>query len=91
MKIKPILLSIICGVAIALLSALYSQDMTVGLGATITGYGLPLLWLKKVTIVYPGNPTTYSLYGSGLYLLADIVIWTIIVAIIYLVYKQIKK
>jgi hypothetical protein len=91
MNIKAILLWIICGVAVALLSALYSQDMTVGLGASITGYGLPLLWLEKVVIVYPGNPTTYSLYGSGLYLLADIVIWTIIVAIIYLMYKQIKK
>ena len=91
MNIKAILLWIICGVAIALLSALYSQDMTVGLGASITGYGLPMLWLKKVVVVYPGNPTTYSLYGSGLYLLADIVIWTIIVAIVYLVYKQVKK
>ncbi len=91
MNIKAILLWIIGGVAIALLSALYSQDMTVGLGASITGYGLPMLWLEKVVIVYPGNPTTYSLYGSGLYLLADIVIWTIIVAIIYLVYKQVKK
>jgi len=43
MKVKPILLVIICGVAAALLSVLYSQDMTVGLGASITGYGLPLL------------------------------------------------
>ena len=91
MNIKAILLWIICGVAIALLSVLYSQDMTVGLGASITGYGLPMLWLEKVVVVYPGNPTTYSLYGSGLYLLTDIVIWTLIVAIVYLVYKQVKK
>ena len=91
MKLKPILLVIICGVAIALLSAVYSQDVTVGLGASITGYGLPLLWLEKVSIVVPGNPTTYSLYGSGLYMLADIAFWTIIAAIIYLIYKQVKK
>ena len=91
MKLKPILLVIICGVAVALLSAVYSVDMTVGLGASITGYGLPLLWLKKVSIVVPGNPTTYSLYGSGLYLLADIAFWTLIAAIIYIVYKQVKK
>lgn len=91
MSIKAILLWIIGGVAIALLSALYSQDMTVGLGATITGYGLPMLWLEKMVVVYPGNPTTYSLYGSGLYLIADIVIWTIVLAIVYLGYKQIKK
>ena len=91
MKLKPILLVIVGGVAIALLSAVYSADMTVGLGASITGYGLPLLWLKKVSIVVPGNPTTYSLYGSGLYLLADIAFWTLITAIIYIVYKQVKK
>ena len=47
MNIKAILLWIIGGVAIALLSALYSQDMTVGLGATITGYGLPPALARK--------------------------------------------
>jgi hypothetical protein len=91
MKITTILLLIVCGIVISLVSALYSQDMTVGLGASITGYGLPLLWLKKVTVIVPGTPETYSLYGSGLYLLADIVFWTIIAAIIYVVYKQVKK
>jgi hypothetical protein len=39
----------------------------------------------------PGNPTTYSLYGSGIYLLVDIVFWVIIVAIVYAVYRQIRK
>jgi len=91
MKITTILLLIVCGIIIALASALYSQDMTVGLGATITGYGLPMLWLKKVTYIVPGTPDDYSLYGSGLYLLVDIVFWIIIVAIIYLAYKMVKK
>jgi hypothetical protein len=91
MKTKAIVISVICGIAITLLTLLYSQDMTVGLGATITGYGLPLLWLKKVTLIVPGTPEEYSLYGSGLYLLADIVFWIIIVAIIYLVYEHFKK
>jgi ribose/xylose/arabinose/galactoside ABC-type transport system permease subunit len=91
MKIKTILLLIVCGIVIALLSAVYAQDMTVGLGATITGYGLPMLWLKKVTYIVPGTPEEYSLYGSGLYLLADIVFWIIIVAIIYFAYKLVKK
>ncbi len=91
MKLIPILLVIICGVALALLSAVYSTDMTAGVGALITGYGLPLLWLEKVSIVMLGTPTTYSLYESGLSLLADIAFWTIIVAIIYVVYKQVKK
>jgi ribose/xylose/arabinose/galactoside ABC-type transport system permease subunit len=91
MKITTILLLIVCGIVIALVSALYSQDMTVGLGASITGYGLPMLWLKKVTYIVPGTPDEYSLYGSGLYLLVDIVFWAIIVAIIYFAYKMVKK
>jgi hypothetical protein len=91
MNLKTILLVIVSGVIVALLSALYSQDMTVGLGASITGYGLPLLWLETVTVIVPGEPTTYSLYNSGLSLLADIAFWILIVAVIYLVYKQVKK
>ena len=91
MNIKIVLLVLVCGVVLTLVSFLYSQDMTVGLGASITGYGLPLLWLEKVTIVVPGSPETYSLYGSGLNLLADIAFWSIIVAITYFVYLQIKK
>jgi hypothetical protein len=91
MKAKPILLIILSGIAVGLLSAVYSQDLTVGMGASITGYGWPILWLKKVSIVVPGNPTTYSLYGSGIYLLVDIVFWVIIVAIVYAVYRQIRK
>lgn len=91
MRITTILMLIICGVVIALLSVIYSQDMTVGLGATITGYGLPLLWLKKVTLIVPGTPDEYSLYNYGLPLLTNIVFWTIIVATIYVVYRQLKK
>ena len=91
MKIKTIILLIICGIVLALLSALYSQDMSVGLGASITGYGLPWAWLKSETIIVPGAPNELSLYDSGLYLLADIVVWTIIVTAIYLIYNQLKK
>ena len=91
MNIKIILMLIVCGIDLALLSALYAQDMTVGLGASITGYGLPWLWLEKVTYIVPGSPDSYSLYSSGLHLLADIIVWTIIVAVVYFVYKQIKK
>ena len=91
LNIKMVLVIIVCGIVLALISVLYSQDMTVGLGATITGYGLPWLWLEKVTTIVPGTPETYSLYGSGLNLLADIAFWTIIVVITYFVYLQIKK
>ncbi|MDG6222914.1 MAG: hypothetical protein QCH99_06605 [Candidatus Bathyarchaeota archaeon] len=91
MKIKTVLLMLVGGVILALMSALYSQDMTVGLGATITGYGLPWLWLEKVTTIVPGSPETFSLYGSGLNLLGDIAFWSIIVPVTYFVYLQIKS
>jgi len=92
MNVKTILLSIICGIIITLASGgIYAKDETVGLGANITGCGLPLLWPKKVTYVVPGTPEKYSLYGSGLYLIADIVFWTVIAAIIYFIYKQATK
>ena len=91
MNVKEIVLIIVCGVIITLLTWLYSADMTVGLGASITGYGLPLLWLKKVTYVVPGTPDEFSLNESGINLLADLVFWIVVVAIIYIVYKQVKK
>jgi hypothetical protein len=92
METKTILLLVICGIVIALLSALYSVDKTGGLvGATTIGYGLPMLWLKKVTYVVPGATDNYSLYDSGLWLLVDIVFWIVIVAIIYFAYKMVKK
>ena len=91
MNVKEIVLIIVCGAAITLLTALYSADLTVGLGASITGYGLPLLWLKKVTYVVPGTPEEFSLNESGLNLLADLVLWNVIVVVIYIVYNQVKK
>jgi len=91
LRAQIILLLITCGVVATLISAVYSQDRTVGLGASITGYGLPLLWLKKVTTIVPGTPTEYSLYESGLHLLVDVAFWSVIVAVIYVIYKQSKK
>jgi hypothetical protein len=91
MNVKEIVLVVVCGVVLTLLTALYSADMTVGLGASITGYGLPLLWLKKVTYIVPGTPDEFSLNESGVNLLADLVFWIVIVAIIYIIYKQIRK
>jgi len=89
--LKMVLVIIVCGTVLALISVLYSQDMTVELGAKITGYGLPWLWLEKVTTIVPGTPQSYSLYGPGLSLLADIAFWIIIVALTYFVYSLIKK
>ena len=91
MNLKEIVLIVACGVILTLLTALYSTDLTVGLGASITGYGLPLVWLEKVTYVVPGTPEKFSLTESGINLLADLVFWIVIVAVIYIVYRQVKK
>jgi hypothetical protein len=83
------LLFVACGIIISLVSGLYSQDLSVGVGATKIGYGFPLHWVEKTTIVVPDAPTTFSLYWLGL--LADITSWTLITGAAYTAYKQTKK
>ena len=68
------------GFIATLVSGLYREDLTHGrIGASTIVYGFPLSWLEKVTIVYPGNPTRYSLSPLGL--LIDLAFWSLIVGI----------
>ena len=89
-KIKQYAICIICGTIISLASGLYAQDLTKGLGASITGYGLPLPWLEKTVIIVPDSPTHYSLPWYGLTLLVNIVFWSTLVRITYALYKRSK-
>ena len=79
-----ILLILASGPIATLISGVYAQDLSLP-GATVIGYGLPLSWLRKVTIVYPGSPTHYSLSVESFVL--DIVFWsliaTLLAAIVY--------
>lgn len=87
---RKYLACVMSGVIITLVSGLYTQDLSKGAGATITGYGLPLTWLEKTVIVVPGSPTSYSLSWYGLGLLADIACWSVLMVVVYLLYDRLK-
>jgi len=72
----------------SLISGVYTKDLT-RLGAHITGYGFPLSWLEKTTIVVPDRPTSYSLSLEGL--LIDIVFWALLIGVLYEGYRWYKS
>jgi len=75
----------------SLISYLYTRDLNpLGYtGAYNTGYGFPLSWFKKTTIVYPSSPTFYSLSLEGL--LIDIVFWALLIGVLYEGYSWYKS
>ena len=81
----------VLGIILSFISTIYTQDLTEGVGATIIGYGLPLPWLERITIVVPDSTSSYSLYWNGIGLLADICFWTVLMGIILTVYYRYKK
>jgi len=79
-KLVLIILAVLVSGCIAtLISGFYTSDLTHGVGAHVAGYGFPLSWLTKSTIVYPGNPTSYSLSLESL--LLDTAFWSLIIGI----------
>lgn len=89
MNIKRVtVVSFLLGILVSLVSGLYTQDLSKGAGARITGYGFPLSWLEQITIVSPGSPSSYSLPWYGLGLLIDTVIWSIVIRVFYALYHK---
>jgi hypothetical protein len=83
MALVIIIISLLSGLIASSASALYTRDLTPPppfAGSSTTGYGFPLTWLKKVTIVYPGSPTTYDLSLSGF--LADFAFWALCIGLL---------
>lgn len=72
-----VLVILAVGSIATLVSGLFTQDLTRGVGASITGYGFPTSWYEKVVMVYPGNPTRYT-FSIGSFVL-DIAFWSLIV------------
>jgi hypothetical protein len=72
-----VLVTISVGSIATLVSGLYMQDLTRGVGASVIGYGFPTSWREKVVIVYPGNPTRCT-FSIGSFVL-DIAFWSLIV------------
>jgi len=84
-----ILLVLACGSIATLISGLYTQDLSYGLGVSVTGYGLPLSWLKKSTIIYTGEPTRYGFYLEAF--LLDISFWSLIIGVTITVVSNFLK
>jgi len=78
-----IIIALLSGLIASLASGLYTRDLTPPppyVGASTTGYGFPSTWLRKVMIVYPGNPTKYDLSLSGF--LADFAFWSLLIGVL---------
>lgn len=88
---KTFYIVFVLGIALSFVFTFYTQDLSKGAGATITGYGLPLPWLERITLIVPDSPSSYSLYWSGIGLLADICFWTVLIGIVVKIYYQFKK
>jgi len=74
-----ILFALAFGSVATLISGFYTQDLSYGIGVSVTGYGLPLSWLKKSTVIYPGEPTRYGFCLESF--LLDISFWSLIIGV----------
>jgi hypothetical protein len=88
-EIRNFVFTLVCGVVVALASAVYAQDLTVDLSATITGYGFPLSWLVQRVVIVPGASPTYELQAAELAI--DLVVWITIALVVYDVVSYIRK
>ncbi len=85
MSRELVLIIFVSGLIATLISGLYAQDLS-RIGVSVTGYGLPLSWLRKVTIVYPGSPTRYSFSFESFVL--DILFWSLIATLAVIAYRR---
>ena len=82
-QLKLGVIALVVGIVITLLTALINMTPPGLMGAT--WYGLPLPWY--IVIVYPGSPTRIR----PLRLVADIVVWTIVVWVILFVIMRVRE
>jgi hypothetical protein len=83
--IKLLLLAAIAGVLITLLTGLIENTPEMLVGAV--WYGYPLAWLVKMIVA----PQYFPWAVRPLRLIADLVFWAVVVAIILFVYTKVKK
>ena len=77
------------GSTITLISGFYKQDLSQGLGVSITGYGFPSSWYKKMVIVYPGEPTHYEF--SLKHFILDISFWSLITTLLAVIVYRLRN
>jgi hypothetical protein len=84
MKVKIILAAILGGVIVTLLTGSLSNMPHMLVGAT--HYGYPFAWLTRLVIAPQYFPWRFNI----LTLIADIVIWTLVIGIILFVFSRRK-
>jgi len=83
-NVKILLSSIISGVIITLLTGLISNTSPMWAGAVL--YGYPLAWLIRRVVA----PEYFPWQVNLLNLVADIIIWAVIVSVVLLVLARTK-
>ena len=84
MNVKILISSIIGGVIITLLTGLISNTLWVG----AVGYGYPFAWLIRRVVAPEYFP---SWHVSVLNLIADIIIWAVVIGIVLLALARTKN
>lgn len=83
--VKLLVSAVIGGIVITLLTGLLENTPEMLVGAT--WYGYPLAWLVRKIIA----PQYFPWVVQPLSLIADIIFWAVVVAIILFAYTKIKK
>jgi hypothetical protein len=83
--LKLLLFAAIAGIVITLLTGLIENTPEMLVGAV--WYGYPLAWLVKMVVA----PQYFPWVVRPLRLIADLVFWAVVVAIILFVYAKVKK
>ena len=82
-----ILMTLAFGAVATLISGFYKQNLSRGLGVSITGYGFPLSWYRESWIVHPIMPVVCSFHWECFAL--DIAFWSLIATLlVVIIYKR---
>jgi hypothetical protein len=85
MKVRAVLSAIVGGALLTLLTGLFSNTPEMMVGAT--HYGYPLPWLIRMIVA----PEYFPWLVDYVNLLADVIVWSIIVGIVLLVVGMARK
>jgi hypothetical protein len=84
-KVKMLIVPIVAGIVLTLLTGLFENTPGMLVGAT--HYGYPLAWLTRLIIA----PEYYPWQVNPFELIADIVIWAVIVWVILFIVVKLRK
>jgi hypothetical protein len=85
MKGRTVLIAIVGGVLLTLLTGVFSNTPEMMVGAT--HYGYPLPWLVRMIVA----PEYFPWVVEYVNLVADVIVWSVIVGIVLLVVGAVRK